>query len=269
MARSNARAVALLEVAIVLTGCGASTTPTSSASPVDEPLPSVLTVWPENPVRGPSPAEVQAQLDGGDASLEWRLHPEIVARRFAQQILGWDDAVAVALLTDPPLASGRMFAVHPCIDEGCPGSDDVEFVVVDQVAGGGEAAIWSVLRAKGTGLDVGSEAEVKGSALELGYGSSLPVTFDVGPDERVQAGAVVQDGCSDSFSLEPDLTGPSFDLPTPKASDDQPNCGSRAAGYAFAYSTSSIEEATGDPLLEPGDVLAVTIVPVFAEVRPP
>lgn len=263
----------LLAVAVAV--AGTVTAMTAFRDRVDDPTvpveqvwtpPEVLTVWPENPVRGESSEDVQAAVDAGDESLAWRLDPERVAEHFARTFMAWDDPLVVkqGIGETTPI-----YTVNPCgptVDCSYPAAEWLAVVItLVQPAGTGAGGIWGVARVESAPLGI----EVGGADPALAFGSSVDLTADIADDTSAHAGIVVANGCEEVFELEKSIPS-STSLTVPAAENLDPSCGRIGAGYVFVYAMDDTTEPTGDPLLEAAAIEYpwLTIVPVYAEMQP-
>jgi hypothetical protein len=263
-------------LAVVVAVAGTVTAMTAFRDRVDDPTvpsgaawtpPEVLTVWPENPVRGETPESVQAAVDAGDESLAWRLDPEKVAFHYARSFLAWDDPLVEeqGIGTTTPV-----YVISPCgptVDCTTLGaSPTLALTLVQPVTNDGHG-IWSVtaVRSEPLRIDLQSEDDVP----TLAFDSSVPLDAEL-PDYRsAHAGIVVANGCEEAFEFEANIPA-SATLPVPAAENLDPSCGRVGAGYAFIYAMDDTTEPTGDPLLEAAAIEFpwLTIVPVYVEMQP-
>ncbi len=262
-------------VALGVAVAGTFTAMTAFRDRVDDPTvpveqawaaPEVLTVWPENPVRGESPEDVQAAVDAGDESLAWRLDPREVAERFVRMVLAWEGA-DVQDYDGPALSGSRILILHPKCAEGVLCVREPLFVELSQPTHVGEGGIWSIASVSSDPLGV--DVEPTDPASPLAFGSAVHVTADIADDTSAHAGIVVANGCEQAFELETSIPS-STSLVVPAAENLDPSCGRIGAGYVFIYAMDDTTEPTGDPLLEAAAIESpwLTIVPVYAEMQP-
>ena len=268
--RNRALGALVLGVAIAIAGTAwiLSTRGGDDVTAVGDPSPSqtttwqppeVLTVWPENPVQGPTSEDVQAQVDAGDEELAWRLDPLKVAEHFGRTFMGWDEAIAV------PSRDGTAFDVAPCTNSALCYLGMLRVIEVQPVFEG-EGGIWSVVSVISVQLQTDIGPMDPSAALSGGTTTTWQVTMPDGV--TVNLGLSAKNGCGQAGTFTSSTSEGVNRVQVPDAlapSDMDPSCGSIGAGYAFAYTTSDIEMAVGDPLLEPGNILDVTIVPVYLE----
>jgi hypothetical protein len=137
--------------------------PTSPAS-IDGTI-----LWPER--TGSDLEAVQQRADQGDPSTGWRLDPEQVTVRFAEQVLGWGEPEGRYAITASPDISAPgtaefsldRYAV-PCPSpppdstlSNCPPPFERESVVLGQKATIGEGGIWSVTQTVATHMRLNVE----------------------------------------------------------------------------------------------------------------
>ena len=102
--------------------------------------------------------------------------------------------------------------------------------------------------------------------VALAGGESAKWRLGLPNDVTANLGISARNGCGQTGSFQGGAGNGVVAFKIPEANpttDMDPSCGSIGAGYAFAYTTPPGFVATGDPLLEPGDILDVTIVPVY------
>ncbi len=111
--------------------------------------PDVLTIWPEGPSRHVTfdPTDVQAAVDVGTTSLQWRTDPREVALRFAESVLSWEvrsvsnEAAVMDPTDDTPV---RSFRLSSCPRNAACKLTYIQDVYVVQPAREGAGGIWSV-----------------------------------------------------------------------------------------------------------------------------
>jgi hypothetical protein len=232
--------------------------------------PDVLTVWPENPVRGPSPDDTQAAVDGGDESLAWRLDPELVAERFAREFLAWNEVSVIHVWGEPVLvdAPSRMLpiAITPCDRCGIDFEGSPLFLWLVQPAAEGDAGIWSVASARTELIEI----DVALDASDLEGGAEIEIDLKLPKSRSAHIGLVARNGCDEITAFEPGRTSGRHTVTVPEpgsASDVDPGCGEMGAGYVFAYAQDDTTVPVGDPLLEPAAIEYpwLTIIPLYVE----
>jgi hypothetical protein len=113
---------------------------------------------------------------------------------------------------------------------------------------------------------LGTELGPMDPPVALTGGESPKWRLSLPTDVTANLGISARNGCGQSGSFQGGAGNGvvAFEIPEANPTTDMdPSCGSIGAGYAFAYTTPPGFVATGDPLLEPGDILDVTIVPVY------
>jgi hypothetical protein len=277
-------AIAGTAIAVVVLG-GRQATPGGvqrSASPdlVAWQRPTVLTIWPENPTTlwqhdasTPTPEDIQQRVNAGESDLQWRADPRQVVSRFAESIFGWDDIeLHEQRFVDSPSSpsSRRWYTIQPTCRAAadCAPGLQVHTVVLQRPVPDHEGGIWSVIAVMSPRLRI--DADWSNTDRALSGRDALPMRLDPRGSDRLSAGLVAGNGCASSVEVESEGYGGSvragpYELPIPNAAparEVDPTCGAIGVGYAFAYSTPHISVPVGDPLLEPGDVSDVTIVPI-------
>ncbi len=258
--------------------------PASTATAVGWTPPSVPYLWPENWARqdSPTPSDVQAKVDAGDPSLRWRMDPEKVATQFGKNVIGYASVFATRVSYGSGVP-GAVFELSPCLK--CiysPGFQ--QYVWMRQPAREGSDGIWDVAGAWADTLDVGLGHQLDARPDLLVPAAVLHMDLNVPSDQTVSVGFVAQNGCSHTsrFGQEGgsgptgsgpydlgllDVLDPTDPIPSPAmvTLSDGDGCGAEAAGYAFAYTVSSLTVPTGDPFLESGAIVALTAMPLVLE----
>src|SRR5262245_55197129 len=145
-------AVAALFLATTFDGRPVATP--QGAAPPDGPA-ATPTVWPESAIHGDDAARVQAAVDAGDSTLQWRTDPEQVIDRFTQQILG-RNFIRVSAAEQP--GHLKVFMI-PCpegqnqVDLSCGGPKAGLQIDLVQPATQGDGGIWSVAAVTSDQLD--------------------------------------------------------------------------------------------------------------------
>jgi hypothetical protein len=230
--------------------------------------PEVLTVWPENPVRGPSPEDVQAAVDAGDESLTWRLDPKQVAERFARQFLAWSEVSAIERDIETSNAV-RVFDVYPCApDVACDLEGAPPAVHAVQPVTEGRGGIWSIAAVFAHDLSI--ELPAGGLALVIDGGSTIDLDLVLPDARRAHIGLVARNGCDEILEFDPGNGSGRHTIALPEpaaAADADPSCGALGAGFVFAYAQDDTTVPVGDPLLEPAAIEYpwLTIIPLYVE----
>jgi hypothetical protein len=260
-------------------GRGQSSTPSARGS--WQP-PGAVTIWPENPTTlwqhdaTPTPDDIQARVDAGEGDLQWRTDPHQVLSRFAESMFGWNEIERheqrfIDEPSSPP--QSLWFTIQPTCPVGaeCTSGLHVHTVVLQRPVRDHAGGIWSVIAVMSPRLGIDTDWSNPRHALR--GDDVLPMRLDPLGTDRLSAGLVAGNGCTSSVTVESEGFGSSvhagsYPLPIPNAapaSEVDPTCGAIGVGYAFVYSTPHISVPVGDPLLEPGDVSDVTIVPISLE----
>jgi len=248
-------------------GAAASATSTPSPSVVAWVPPAVPYLWPENWARDADTVleQVQTKVDAGQKDLQWRTDPREVAKRFAENVLGWSSVIAGERSLGPGVP-GVVFELIPCPDlpgvHSCPIiTGPQQYVWVQQPGHTGEGGIWDVAGVWADTLDVGIGHQLSADVEALVGGATLHMDLAVPKDETVSIGFAGQNGCSGfaGASQGPTLGEGAATLDLP---NDPSDCGTGVA-YAYAYTVPALNQPIGDPFLEPGDVVAVTAMPFY------
>lgn len=249
-------------------GVVASATPTPSASgPAAWVPPSVPYLWPENWARDANTVleQVQAKVDAGQGDLRWRTDPREVAKRFAEQVLGWS-SVTPGERDLGPGVPGLVFELIKCPDipgaTSCPfHTGPQHYVWLQQPGRTGGGGIWDVAGVWADTLDVGMGHQLSADVEALVGGATLHMDLTIPDDQTVSIGFAGQNGCSGFAGASQGPTSgdgaATLDLPS-----DPSDCGTGVA-YAYAYTVPALNQPIGDPFLEPGDVVAVTAMPFY------
>ena len=110
-------------------------------------------------------ASAQSLADSGDPSIAWRLGPNEVATRFAEDVLGWGSpgsgytvsttqvgrAAATAVVSRLPI---HCPVPAPGTTPSCPPPFDDETLTLRQAGTTGETGVWSVTSVRASGLDL-------------------------------------------------------------------------------------------------------------------
>lgn len=230
--------------------------------------PDVLTVWPENPVRGETPQDVQAAVDAGEANMQWRLDPEHVAFRFGRTFLAWSEVTVTErdIETEDPV---RAFEISPCPPTAvCDMEGPMPTLWLAQPVRSGEGGIWSVVAVVSDRL--ATDIEPTDPQVGLAGGTTLHFQLDLPDWVSAHLGIVARNGCTDAYEFEPGLDSGSATLKAPEAvdgTDANLSCGTIGAGYVFAYAQDDTTVPTGDPLVEPAAIEFpyATILPVYLQ----
>ena len=164
--RSSKRSIAAIVAFAVFIAAGAFawqalrpvTRPETAPGPIEGTI-----VWPERTTA--MLASVQSLADSGDPSVAWRLDPNEVATRFAEDVLGWgspgsgysvsttqEGAAAATVVVD-------RLPIHcpvqtPRTTPSCPPPFDDETLTLRQAGTTGETGVWSVTSVRASGLDL-------------------------------------------------------------------------------------------------------------------
>jgi hypothetical protein len=258
------------------------------ASPLG-PLDGSL-LWPER--TGADLAATQERLDGGDASLAWRLDPKEVATRFAEDVLGWGEpdgryVVSISVNWGPtgsPIEASLDRIPPPCAPpppEGvspCPYPFEGEVLTLQQSTdrqptasidpAGGSIWVVTAVRASDLKLDVEQGATVEAGATLSGH-LALPdpmaSVWDFSAAAGMTAGADLS--CSSTIGNPAGSGGLSMEVPTP-VDESGVSCGPQLAGYAWIAASQGMQATdpgTMDPLTAgPEQVLyGLTAVPML------
>jgi hypothetical protein len=174
--RSSKRSVAGIVAFAVFIAAGAFawqalrpvTRPGTAPGPIEGTI-----LWPERTAA--MLASAQSLADSGDPSVAWRLDPNEVATRFAEDVLGWGSpATSLAMAVKQGAAysvsttqdgTGAATAVltrlhTPCpspapgTTPSCPPPFDDETLTLRQAGTTGETGVWSVTSVRASGLDL-------------------------------------------------------------------------------------------------------------------
>ena len=217
-----------------------------------------MSIWPESPLDPEDSLRREQDLvdQGKDA---WRLQPEELVARFAQQVYGW-----ISIRIDPPAGSAHGPVTYrmrsDCEACGDPTDGWVE-VTVDRLLADRPGGVWSVVAVTSPHLRLPVKA---GDTVVAGQ--SLPIGLDLAQDRHAAVGLryvqrVGSASCGDGIAGEAGITSAdaSVTVPDPLFADE--SC-TAAAGYVFAYTSPRLTVQTGDPLLEPAYIADLSIVPV-------
>lgn len=166
--RSSKRSIAGIVAFAVFIAAGAfawqALRPTRQPPLNRSPMPidgSIL--WPER--TADTLASTQLLADSGDRSVAWRLDPEEVATRFAEDVLGWgspQSGYTVSTMQEGAAAATVVvdrLPIHcPVLIRGttpsCPPPFDDETLTLRQAGTTGETGVWSVTSVRASGLDL-------------------------------------------------------------------------------------------------------------------
>ena len=237
------------------------------ASPQDTAPPSgptgTPTVWPENAINGDAATRVQAAVDSGDGTLQWRTDPKEVVFRFAREILGRSVVIA-NIATQPGHWKASMI---PCPagflqgDASCGGPEGGLQIDLVQPEVQGDGGIWSVAAVTSDQLDVSIDAPAGEPVAE-----GTDVTFGASGLDASQAAhfrIVGSNGCN-ILNVSDDLTSNGErTLQVPKLYQAAPSCVASAGGYAIAFVTDDTTLGPPDPIAEPTAIEYpwITVVP--------
>jgi hypothetical protein len=230
--------------------------------------PDMLTVWPENPVRGETPQDVQAAVDAGEANVQWRLDPEQVAFRFGRTFLAWGE-VTVVERDSPTEDAVRVFEISPCPPTAvCDLPGPMPTLILAQPVRTDQGGIWSVVAV--TNPELAIDVQPMDPQVGLAGGTELRFQLDLPDWVSAHLGIVARNGCTDAYEFKPGLDSGPATLKAPEAvdgTDANLSCGTIGAGYVFAYAQDDTTEPTGDPLLEPAAIEFpyATILPVYLQ----
>jgi hypothetical protein len=240
---------------------GPAGTPTSGGSYV---APAIPYLFPEPWVQAePTPAEIQAKVDAGEPSEQWRKDPEEVVHRFAALVLGWD---GYRVGSQESTLGAQTWGIAPdCTIVNCS-PDAYEVIRLVQPASQGVTGIWSVESVRGDRLRLSWKGS--GSALStLVPGQGIALEADANVTQPVAVGSVAGNGCITAGGAGETLTssevaaGVGLAAPGLAGSADHTGvCGSVGAAYAFAYTLSSGRPG-GEPFGESLPMRDLTMLP--------
>ena len=212
--RSSKRSVAGIVAFAVFIAAGAFawqalrpvTRPETALGPIEGTI-----LWPERTAA--MLASAQSLADSGDPSVAWRLDPNEVATRFAEDVLGWgspQSGYTVSTTQEGPGAATVVVSrlpIHcpvptPGTTPSCPLPFAEETLALRQAGTLGETGVWSVASVRASGLDLkldpgdviqnGGDIEarwhlpaageaVEGFAASAGYemGAGYPCEFEL------------------------------------------------------------------------------------------
>jgi hypothetical protein len=217
-----------------------------------------MSIWPESPLDPEDALRREQDLvdQGQDA---WRLQPEELVARFAQQVFGW-----VSIRIDPSGGTAHGPATYrmrsDCEACGDPTDEWVD-VTVDRLLADRPGGVWSVVAVTSPHLRLPVKA---GETVVAGQ--SLPIGLDLGKDRHAAVGLryvqnVGDTSCGDGLAGEAGITSADASVTVPDPLFANESC-TAAAGYVFAYTSPTLTVQTGDPLLEPAYIADLSIVPV-------
>ena len=212
--RSSKRSIAGIVAFVVFIAAGAFawqalrpvTRPETRRGPIEGAI-----LWPERTTA--MLASVQSLADSGDPSVAWRLDPEEVATRFAENVLGWGSPQSGYRVSTTQEEAGAATVVvdrlpihcpvpTPGTTPSCPPPFAEETLTLRQAGTLGETGVWSVASVRAPGLDLkldpgdviqnGDDIEarwhlpaageaVEGFAASAGYemGAGYPCEFEL------------------------------------------------------------------------------------------
>ena len=133
-------------------------------------------------------ASAQSLADSDDPSVAWRLDPNEVATRFAEDVLGWGSrgsgytvsttregaAAATAVVSRLPV---HCPVLAPGTTASCPPPFAEETLTLRQAGTLGETGVWSVTSARASGLDLNlAPGDVVPNGSNIDARVSLPAT---------------------------------------------------------------------------------------------
>jgi len=212
--RSSKRSVAGIVAFAVFIAAGAFawqalrpvTRPETALGPIEGTI-----LWPERTAA--MLASAQSLADSGDPSVAWRLDPNEVATRFAEDVLGWGSPQSGYTVSTTQEGAGAATVVvsrlpihcpvpTPGTTPSCPLPFAEETLALRQAGTLGETGVWSVASVRASGLDLkldpgdviqnGGDIEarwhlpaageaVEGFAASAGYemGAGYPCEFEL------------------------------------------------------------------------------------------
>jgi hypothetical protein len=164
--RSSKRSVAGIVAFAVFIAAGAFawqalrpvTTPETALGPIEGTI-----LWPERTAA--MLASAQSLADSGDPSVAWRLDPNEVATRFAEDVLGWGSpgsGYTVSTTQDGAASATAVVSrlpIHcpvpaPGTLPRCPPPFAEETLTLRQAGTTGETGVWNVTSVRASGLDL-------------------------------------------------------------------------------------------------------------------
>ncbi len=229
--------------------------------------PTIPYLWPENWASADAADDIrdlESRLGGGDAGVQWRLDPEAVVERFAQQVLGWPE-IAVSGQQSAPTT--QWWEISPACSAG--GCDPTwrETVRVDRLP---SSQAWVVTSVEAGGLSTGLEHGYEAVAVDLlpatirgAHGIDVTLSGYSGPLGTI--GLVTYDGCSVERTVRSSLSPGTYSL-TADPPPATPGCSSTSVGFVFAYTSpgSADELVPGSGAIDfvsPGLTLVPVVVP--------
>jgi hypothetical protein len=231
---------------------------TADALPTSTP-----TVWPESVINGDAAARVQAAVDSGDGTLQWRTDPKEVVFRFARRILGRSVALT-NIATEPGQWKASMIPCPAGFLQGnasCGGPAGGLQIDLVQPETPGDGGIWSVAAVTSDQLDVSIDAPAGEPVAE-----GTDVTFGAPGLDASQTAhfrIVGSNGCNILNAADDLTSNGERTLQVPKLYQASPSCVASAGGYAIAYVTDDATLAPPDPIAEPTAIEPpwITVVP--------
>jgi hypothetical protein len=221
------------------------------------------TVWPENAINGDAAARVQAAVDSGDGTLQWRTDPREVTDRFARQILGRSvDITGIAVQPGHWKAS-----MIPCPagflqgDAGCGNPEQGLQIDLVQPETQGDGGIWSVAAVTSDRLVIsidGPEGEPVAEGTDVTFGAS-----GLDASQAAHFRIVGSNGCNILNASDDLMSDGKRTLQVPRLYQAAPSCVASAGGYAIAFVTDDTTLAPPDPIAEPTAIESpwITVVP--------
>jgi hypothetical protein len=241
-----------------LSGLGASGS--GEAAPATTPY-----LWPENWATADGAQDLQDlenRLGSGDPGVQWRLDPEAVVERFAQEVLGWAE---VSVRGQQSAATTQWWEISPVCGTGSCDPTWRETVRIDRLPA---SQAWVVTSVEAEGLSTGLEHGMDNVAIDL-----LPTTISgaqgvtlsgyTGPLGTI--GVVAYDGCRVQQATRSSLSPGRYSIvPDPPVATS--GCPSTSVGYMFAYASSGGAEGT-IPTSDAIDYATpgLTLVPIVLE----
>jgi hypothetical protein len=238
-------------------------------------------LWPERVVS--DARAVQARVDAGDPSVQWRRDPKEVAARFGSKILGWGNGFAVGAV-DSSTRDSTSFELEPA-PVPCPSPPPdtapapipcltpvATTVTLVQPAGRGATGVWSVSSVAATGVSIDVQP---GGALRIGDTATAAVS---GPIDGVtfSMGLIVEDGVKGVECSRDDANGLKHGQVSVRLTGPLP-CGADPIGYVYLAELRTDPQlirgfvSPFDPLQRTnvwGTVLGLSLVPVTIESQP-
>src|SRR5512132_1282792 len=187
--RSSKRSVAGIVAFAVFIAAGAFawqalrpvTRPETALGPIEGTI-----LWPERTAA--MLASAQSLADSGDPSVAWRLDPNEVATRFAEDVLGWGSPQSGYTVSTTQEGAGAATVVvdrlpihcpvpTPGTTPSCPPPFAEETLTLRQAGTLGETGVWSVASGRASGLDLNlAPGDVVPNGSNIDARVSLPAT---------------------------------------------------------------------------------------------